>query len=51
MGIELARRSNNNNSALEEFFFYTQVFEAAFDPFATCWKKYVKAFEAPLHLS
>jgi hypothetical protein len=45
MGIELARRSNS--SALKEFFFCTQVAKVMFDPFAICWKKYMKIFKAP----
>jgi len=51
MGIELARKRNNNNNAFEEFFFCTQVIGAAFNPFAICWKKYMKMLKAPLHLS
>jgi hypothetical protein len=34
-----------------EEFFCTQVVKAAFDPFAICWKKYVKMLEAPWHMS
>jgi hypothetical protein len=49
MGIKLARRSSSS-SAFEEFF-CTQAVGAVFDPFAICWKKYVKMLKAPLHLS
>jgi hypothetical protein len=49
MGIEFPRRSSSS-SAFEEFF-CTQAAGAAFDPFAICWKKYVKMLKAPLHPS